>query len=598
MAPDNKILTVAYGTFSCTLEGFDDPFSAMKDIAEYFRDLAAEDRFFGAEPPTPDVETLRNIAASRAQHAIEVHPDDDGVRLRRPAQKAAAPVADEDEIERFIKDARVSEAEDAAFPAAADEATDPLLDPAAGTQRAAAGEPRSTADKLAQIRDVVEQDDEPTAERTVFKRARIFDKRPPEPEVPAVSARVPEGDAAKHSRSDVPAAPAKGRVIRVRKVRRTEEPATPAPAVDEPAVEDREPAAHDREALTAETELPAQDGGDGNFGLTEATIADALRGNDAAEETSDDDGSMEHTDRDGYFANLAADTGEEDDLAEILGGDDESDDLMAELAAIRYDGETAAAPFEAASDAKGDEVSDGEMSSDEDETPEQRRSAAAPSDPDMERLFAATDSRLSDEDASRRHANISHLKAAVAARRADGPAATPETDETDAYRADLASTIRPRRPVTGDERTSRPERPTPLMLVSEQRVAKDAAEAADVHGASDQHGDRDGAFDNDGSATDGNDGFELFASEVGAVDLSDILEAAAVFSTKTLGQETFSRPHLLQLAAEACEDLTREEGLRGFGQLLREGTIRKISRGTFALSGGSRYTEEAERRAG
>jgi hypothetical protein len=83
MDSHSKAMTVSYGTFACTLDGFDDPFTTMQLVAEYFRKLSADDRYFGSEPLQPDASTLHQIAKSANPNRIDAEVADNSVILRQ-----------------------------------------------------------------------------------------------------------------------------------------------------------------------------------------------------------------------------------------------------------------------------------------------------------------------------------------------------------------------------------------------------------------------------------------------------------------------------------------------------------------------------------
>ncbi|MCF7747400.1 hypothetical protein GLP43_07445 [Sulfitobacter sp. M39] len=215
----------------------------------------------------------------------------------------------------------------------------------------------------------------------------------------------------------------------------------------------------------------------------------------------------------------------------------------------------------------------------------QRRSLPtldADSGPDMNRLLAETDNQMDEPEAATRRDAITHLRAAVAAKKADMALGAPDAAEREnnAYRSDLAEVVKPRRPASTTARTERPAepRPAPLKLVAAQRIDTDQPRtvapvrprrvAAVAPAPAPQAG-----------------GFAEFAEEMGATQLPDLLEAAAAYMAFVEGMDDFSRPQLMNTVRQGgAEDFSREEGLRSFGQLLRTGKLQKLEGGRFKAS--------------
>jgi pilus assembly protein FimV len=241
---------------------------------------------------------------------------------------------------------------------------------------------------------------------------------------------------------------------------------------------------------------------------------------------------------------------------------------------------------------------------------------------DVSRLFTEAANQFEAPDSSKRRNAIQHLRAAVAATKAERKGIKDLREETseDPYRSDLAAVVRdssPRadqpeqqersarpnrvRPGTerdGVPRTRRPaeERPAPLKLVAEQRVDTPRAPVRPRRVAASQM-----AVERETVTTSREVGFSAFAEQIGATDLAELLEAAAAYMADVEGREQFSRPMLMGKLKELdhidSDSFSREDGLRSFGHLLREGKLQKVRGGRFAVTDHTEFRAEA-RRAG
>ncbi|MGH1452034.1 MAG: chemotaxis protein CheA [Paracoccaceae bacterium] len=249
-----------------------------------------------------------------------------------------------------------------------------------------------------------------------------------------------------------------------------------------------------------------------------------------------------------------------------------------------------------------------EDDSDEDEDeqrPALRNRLREPGDEgDMTRLMAKASSEMNEPEGSNRRASIAHLRAAVAATNAEKDAGTlrRSEDQVKAYQDDLASVVRPRRLTAGDGASSRrpvaEQRPAPLKLVAEQRVddvpVKTPAQPVRPRRVSMAAE----PVETTTAPQSGAHSFAEFAEEMGAASLPELLEAAASYLSFVEGQEQFSRPQLMTKARQIQgEEFSREDGLRSFGMLLRQGKIEKLKGGRFTASDSIGYRPDA-RQAG
>ncbi|MEM9707864.1 MAG: hypothetical protein AAF871_03675 [Pseudomonadota bacterium] len=665
MTGSNKILTVSYGTFSCTLEGFDDPVDTMRVMAEYFRDLAADDRYFGAEPPTPDADMLHRIAEREVRRRVEARVSGDNVVLRQVDTGLAE---DEDDLEAaaHMPQPVPGDSFDAAAAPQSDAVDAEVLAPSRSSD---------VEDKLSRIRAVVRR----TRTRDLAKAQIVGATDHDDADEEAIAADLAPGfgsdidaslinqvmaeQAAEQSDNEPPADETTEPVeddysdneigwddgsnaVETPEITANDD-AEFEDVEDEDSVnsdidadsetsqenafeEEAAPGVYDGESIFAESHEDATEAGVDAEAQIDALTETAINrlidlGENSAEDKSlpgdgsDSDGLPELTleqdgsPSDGGEETEAATISRRADLNEEHDDDDDGEDdndVDEELWDRNFDEEAAptsrildlsdedtdAWDYDAASDTASPGAIRGER------TISKSEQLKAP-DEENDRLQMETESAFRDGSGTRRRSAIAHLRAAVAATRADkilsrvvGRDLAGDPDNQKDYREDLSRVVKPRR--TTVERPSARDADidaapngaadepivdenAPLMLVSELRIEGHGKpeSGVDATGPSPVHGE-------------GNDrDFVEYAAKMGVSELSDMMEAAAAYTTFVEGYENFSRPQIMRWVARLDPSITasREAGLRCFGQLLRQGRIEKLQRGQFRLAETSRF---------
>lgn len=609
MDENTQILDVTYGNFACRLEGFEDSVETMKTVVAYFHDLAGHDRFMDMEPQAPDMATLARLTEEQTGVPVDIEGEGNQVSLR-------------------VRQEDVADAPDDMADADLDTAAEALSEEDLAVEEETTAEfQTNVADKLQRLRDVTLR----TAPAVSDDFSEdLNDAAEAAPAMNPLSQRLSEL-ANRSSDADV--------------ADETEEDAAEIAASDDIGAEDD---AHEDDAFNVFSDLSedettveaaletveetiAEDTGEQDVGDQDTYDAEMAADEELAEAMADDEDIAE-----------LEDVAEEDVLAEhddatdadVVAADDEAaidseesieasddtaealDDVMADeqpaVDEVSEDAiEDAAAPLvlTPANETAGDEEPESDDYNDDDEFDLEAEVAkveaelaaregnefARPGLPRhvedaMSRIMSQTDQHLNQPENRRHRDAFAQLKAAVAATEAArqlGDSGADKRDPDAVYKDDLGAHEEAK-----DEQ--KPKSTPPLKLVKSQEVKpasahlKQAPASPTMDGAAERL--RQIATKKEDDTTEDAGGFAAFVASHGATDLVDQMEAAGAYICFVEGEDDFSRPQVMKVVQSASStEISREDGLRSFGRLLRQARLIKQANGRFQVADNTQY---------